>query len=302
MKKIFGILGLLIFVCLITGLLNPDQFLTEYNIRNLVRRSALFAVFSIGVAFVIITGGIDLSIGSVVALVGCLLPYLLVHEKWPVSRALIAVILISLVIGLFHGLLITKLRLQPFVVTLCGLMLYRGIARGITRDQTQGFGTIFKDLNYLASGKPFAMSWLIAGVGAVLIVWALLPQRNRERSMPRIATIIIGVIIALIGTAPLWWRFAPDTTSVDPDAYAQMSFWRRGLIDFRHAGAEEIPALLLYWLGLLTCVAGCLWFCIVSLRAAPSIAGLKPSRRCCNCPRCGWCCASRWDWRLPVGG
>jgi ribose/xylose/arabinose/galactoside ABC-type transport system permease subunit len=268
MKKIFGILGLLVFVCLLTGLLNPQRFLSDYNIGNLVRRSSLFAIFSIGVAFVIITGGIDLSIGSVVALIGCLLPYLLVHEKWPVSKAIIVVIIISLAIGLFHGLLITKLRLQPFVVTLCGLMLYRGIARGITRDQTQGFGNVFKDLNYLASGKPFAMTWFIAAVGIVLIIWALLPRRDRERALPRAAMAVIGLIIALIGTAPLWWRFTPDTTSVDPDLFAQMPFWRRGIIELRAANGEEIPALLLYWLGLLTCLAGCLWFAILSLRIA----------------------------------
>jgi ribose/xylose/arabinose/galactoside ABC-type transport system permease subunit len=266
MKKIFGILGLLIFVCLVTGLLNPERFLSEYNIGNLVRRSSLFAIFSIGVAFVIITGGIDLSIGSVVALIGCLLPYLLMHEKWPVSRAIILVITISLLIGLFHGLLITKLRLQPFVVTLCGLLLYRGIARGITRDQTQGFGNIFKDLNYLASGKPFSVTWLIAAVGVVLIVWALLPRRTREQGMPRAVMIIMGAIIALIGTAPLWWRFTPDTTSVDPDVFTQMWFWQRGIIELRAADAEQVPALLLYWLGLLTCTGGVVWFTILSLR------------------------------------
>src|SRR5258705_8793822 len=207
MKKIFGILGLLVFVCLVTGLLNPERFLSEYNIGNLVRRSSLFAIFSIGVAFVIITGGIDLSIGSVVALVGCLLPWLLIHEKWPIGSAIVTVITVSLAIGLFHGLLITKLRLQPFVVTLCGLMLYRGIARGITRDQTQGFGTVFKSLNYLASGKPFSMTWFIAGAGVLLLIWALLPRREREQAVPRAVMIALGLVIALIGTAPLWWRF-----------------------------------------------------------------------------------------------
>ncbi len=274
MKKIFGILGLLVFVCLVTGLLNPERFLSEYNIGNLVRRSSLFAIFSIGVAFVIITGGIDLSIGSVVALVGCLLPWLLMHEKWPVSSAIIVVIAVSLAIGLFHGLLITKLRLQPFVVTLCGLMLYRGIARGITRDQTQGFGTIFKSLNYLASGKPFAMTWFIAAVGLVLIVWALLPQRQRERRVPLGVIVVVGVIVALIGTAPLWWRFHPDTNSVDPDTFAAMPFWRRAIIEFRAADAEEIPTLLLYWLGLTSCALGCLWFIVLSLRAAKKTVAL----------------------------
>ena len=46
--------------------------------------------------------------------------------------------------GATHGFLVTRMRLQPFVVTLCGLLLYRGIARGITRDQTQGFGIVYQ--------------------------------------------------------------------------------------------------------------------------------------------------------------
>src|SRR5437899_11593589 len=124
MKKIFGILGLLVFVCLVTGLLNPERFLSEYNIGNLVRRSSLFAIFSIGVAFVIITGGIDLSIGSVVALVGCLLPWLLMHEKWTVGSAIIVVITVSLAIGLVYGLLIITLLLQAFEVMRYSLLLY----------------------------------------------------------------------------------------------------------------------------------------------------------------------------------
>ena len=73
MKKILGILSLLVFVFVATSILS-DVFLDSYNLENLLRRTALFGIISIGVAFVIITGGIDLSIGSVVCLVGCGLP------------------------------------------------------------------------------------------------------------------------------------------------------------------------------------------------------------------------------------
>ncbi len=155
MKKIFGILGLLIAVCLVTASLS-DSFLSAYNVENVLRRSALFGILSIGVAFVIITGGIDLSLGSVVCLVGCALPWLLTVQHWPMPLALLTVAAVSLGIGLFHGLLVTKLRIQPFIVTLCGLLLYRGIARGFTADQTVGFGNEFKSLRLLATGKvPF---------------------------------------------------------------------------------------------------------------------------------------------------
>ncbi len=152
MKKTLGIFALLATVCVVTILLS-DRFLTAYNLENVIRRTALFGIISIGVAFVIITGGIDLSVGSLICLVGCGLPWLLSVKGIPLPVALAAVLGVSLLIGLSHGLLITKLRLQPFVVTLCGLLLYRGLARGLTGDQTQGFGTAHDGLRWLATGK-----------------------------------------------------------------------------------------------------------------------------------------------------
>ncbi len=152
MKKILGILGLLIFICVITALMS-DRFLTQYNIENLLRRSALFGILSIGAGFVIITGGIDLSIGSVVCLIGCLMPWMLVDQGLSVPTTLAITAAMSLVIGVTHGLLITKLKLQPFVVTLCGLLFYRGLTRGIVQDQTQGFQGEFKTLRAISQGQ-----------------------------------------------------------------------------------------------------------------------------------------------------
>lgn len=151
MKKNLGILGLLIFVCLLTALC-ADGFLSEYNVENLIRRTALFGIISIGAAFVIITSGIDLSIGSVVCLIGCLTPWLLVNQGVSVPLTLIILLAVSLAIGLMHGLLITKLKLQPFVVTLCGLLIYRGLTRGFLDDQTTGFKGQFDGLRKLATG------------------------------------------------------------------------------------------------------------------------------------------------------
>jgi ribose transport system permease protein len=150
-KKVLGILGLLIFVCVATALMS-DSFLSQFNVENLVRRSALFGIISIGAAFVIITSGIDLSIGSVVCLTGCLLPWLLVGQGFDPVAAVSLLMAVSLGIGLVHGLLITKVRLQPFVVTLCGLLVYRGLTRGLVADQTQGFKGGYEGLRFLAQG------------------------------------------------------------------------------------------------------------------------------------------------------
>ncbi len=152
MKKILGILGLLVFVCVFTAIENP-KFRDHYNVENTIRWTSLFGILSIGVAFVIITGGIDLSIGSLVGLTGSMLPWLLTEKHWSVPLSLAAVLALSLCVGLLHGLLITKMRLQPFVVTLCGLLFYRGAARYLTDDSTQGFGTGYQNLKYFASGK-----------------------------------------------------------------------------------------------------------------------------------------------------
>lgn len=153
MKKILGILGILIFVILATIVLSDGIFLRPFNLENLIRRTALYGIISIGVGFVIITGGIDLSIGSVVCLIGCGLPWLLTIQDWSLSSSLLAAFFVSILIGLMHGLLITKLKLQPFVVTLCGLLMYRGITRGFTGDQTQGFGTDFKSIRSISTAE-----------------------------------------------------------------------------------------------------------------------------------------------------
>lgn len=152
MRKIAGILALLVAICLFSAL-TSEYFLTAFNIENLLRRSALFAIISIGAGIVIMGRGIDLSIGSVVCLVGILTPWLLTQHHWSPWLVLPAMLALSIAIGVAHGLLITKLKLQPFIVTLCGLLIYRGIARGITADQTQGFGGAFATLRYLANGR-----------------------------------------------------------------------------------------------------------------------------------------------------
>ncbi len=151
MKKNLGILGLLVVVCIITAL-SAEGFLSEFNIENLIRRTALFGIISIGAALVIITSGIDLSIGSVVCLIGCLTPWLLVTKGFSLPLTLLIIFLLSLTIGVVHGLLITKLKLQPFIVTLCGLLIYRGVTRGFLDDQTTGFKGDFDGLRQIALG------------------------------------------------------------------------------------------------------------------------------------------------------
>ncbi len=173
MNKNRGLIILLLVACLCTYLLN-DRFLHPANVENLLRRTALFSLISIGVSFVIVSGGIDLSIGSVVCLVGTLLPWLAVHQGWSWPIALALLLAVASVLGFLHGVLITKLRLQPFIVTLCGLLLYRGITRGLTADQTQGFGLGFEELRSISLTRFSLGDTLPVAIPSVVFITMLI--------------------------------------------------------------------------------------------------------------------------------
>ena len=169
MKKNLGLLLLLVAACLVTYLLN-DRFFAPVNIENLLRRPALFSLISIGAAFVITSGGIDLSIGSMVCLVGTLFPWMSASNGFPWFPSMVLLLIIAALLGAFHGVLITKLNLQPFIVTLCGLLLYRGIIRGLTGDQTQGFGLEFEGLRSVALTKISLGGLLPVAIPSVVFV------------------------------------------------------------------------------------------------------------------------------------
>src|SRR5262250_1842226 len=170
-RKELGIFILLFLLCVIVAIKNP-QFLGAANLQNMTRLIGTFGIFSIGGGFVIITGGIDLSVGSVFALLGILMSMMLTEWHWPAALAVVTVVGVGTALGLVHGLLITRLKLQPFIVTLCGLLLYRGIARYISQDTTKGFGAQdFDWLRGLATGTlasipmPFV---LLAGIAVIM--------------------------------------------------------------------------------------------------------------------------------------
>ena len=154
LKKDAGLFFLIVVVGTVVALINP-RFLSAINIANTANLVGLFGMFSIAQGFVIITGGIELSSGSMIALLGVLFVDLIANKGVPWPLAALLVLAIGLVLGFIHGVLITKKRLQPFVVTLCGLLIYRGMARFYTADATAGFsyGMNFESLEYLTTGR-----------------------------------------------------------------------------------------------------------------------------------------------------
>src|SRR5947209_10251279 len=124
------LLGILIMVLVAYGLLmasDPNARSVGVH-QDMAKRLGFYGVITLGAGLLIISGGIDLSIGSVVGF-GAVVFALLVEARWPAGLALAAVLAGGAVIGMCHGLLVTRLGLQPFLVTLCGLFVYRGLSR-----------------------------------------------------------------------------------------------------------------------------------------------------------------------------
>jgi ribose transport system permease protein len=176
MRKELGVFVLLVVLCAIVAAKDP-AFLSGANLQNLARLIGMYGIFSIGLGVVIITSGIDLSVGSIFALLGVLLSIMLTEWHLPAALAVVLVVAVSVGLGLVHGLLVTRLNIQPFIVTLCGLLFYRGLARFIADDETKGFGTGqgFEWLTSLATGSLFGVpSPFILLIVVAAVMWVVL--------------------------------------------------------------------------------------------------------------------------------
>lgn len=186
MKKLLGItlfLGLLYFLLLQA---DPRAASVE-NHKNLAQRIGKYGILCLGAGLLMVTGGIDLSIGAVVGLaatVGAMLlngrmPGLLetqadgaaVPHPLPPWAMVPLVLLLGAVIGLWHGFLTTKLKLQAFVVTLCGLFIYRGLARWLAGDSSQAAPT--QDPGFIAM-KGLLYSGDVAGLPKFFVLFLVL--------------------------------------------------------------------------------------------------------------------------------
>ena len=234
-RKTLGVIFLVILVVVFTGIREP-AFIGLGSLSNMAKWTGLYGILAVGVCFVIITGGIDLSMGSLVGLSGVLFPTLLVRFGWPVAGAIPLVLLCGALIGLIHGLLITGLRLQPFLVTLCGLFVYRGLARSAGEDRVVGFGTDFTGLkeglvrgDFLGLPMPFVILLVIAVIAAVFLNrtiygrYLLALGRNEEaarfsgvstKAMKVVAYVICSTLASLAGIL-----FVLENNSATPSTF-----------------------------------------------------------------------------------
>jgi ribose/xylose/arabinose/galactoside ABC-type transport system permease subunit len=159
----------MLIICILAAM-RPDTFLTLDNFLNVLRRSSVLGIIAIGMTFVIISGGIDLSVGSMLAICGMIGAAVMEAigganpQGWALVMGTIAGVTGGILSGLANGILITQFRLQPFIVTLGTMSFFRGVAL-VMRD---GQPINVSDYKYLGEGVI-----LVAPVSVVIFAVAI---------------------------------------------------------------------------------------------------------------------------------
>ncbi|MER8389555.1 ABC transporter permease [Mesorhizobium sp. M0904] len=135
-NALFGLtlLALLVLLWVILSVATPS-FASANNISNLLRQGSMIAILAVGQTFVIITGGIDLSVGAVVGFATVIVA-MLINAGTPVFLAILITLLVGVAIGMFHGFGIVKMGLPPFIITLATLTSLRGIGLLMTNGNS----------------------------------------------------------------------------------------------------------------------------------------------------------------------
>jgi galactofuranose transport system permease protein len=165
---ILALVALIIF-----GALRYDNFLSQYNILSFLRYNSMFALIALGMAFVIMTGGIDLSVGGVAALSSVVAAMLSTHSWW---AGLAGGVCAGLAIGVMNGLIITRMKIQPFIATLAAMLAAYGAALLLANNQSvsvsydTGFTNIGQE-DFLGFPIP---AWI--AIAAYVLGWLFLER------------------------------------------------------------------------------------------------------------------------------
>ncbi|HYY58783.1 MAG TPA: ribose ABC transporter permease, partial [Pyrinomonadaceae bacterium] len=165
-----GALLALVVVCVLATTRYED-FLTERNLLNVLRQNSMLGLVALGMTFVILTGGIDLSVGSLLAVAGVIAANLAGRGM---LLAVLAAVAFTTVLGLVNGVVIAKARIQPFIVTLAMMIAARGLALAATGEESVRVDKLSETFTWLGQGKlgpipipvvvllvAYAVGWLV---------------------------------------------------------------------------------------------------------------------------------------------
>jgi len=200
----FGIVIIFLLVAAIFAGIEP-RVIAPSQLISVLNRSSWVAVAAIGMTFAICSGGFDLSVGSIMSLSGCLMAKLIMDNGLPTGWAMLVTLGIAACCGLVNGLLITKMRIQPFVATLATMLIFDGV----TQTYTGNIGTFIKTGQY-AQGLSF--------IGRGLPVNITIAGQSSEISLVKIVVVVVLFALAIIVYQNT--RFGTKVRAVGSNEYA----------------------------------------------------------------------------------
>ena len=167
LNRLGPLLGLVLVIAVFAILIgNPERYLSLKNLRTVLAQTVIVGIGAIGMTMIIISGGIDLSVGSAIALTG-VIAALGINAGWSTGVALGAGIIVGGAVGWVNGLAITRLRVVPFIATLGMLGVARGVAKGIAGSQTVNMPDTWANDLLLTIPKP---QWLLVAPGVWIAI------------------------------------------------------------------------------------------------------------------------------------
>jgi ribose transport system permease protein len=235
-RKVIGMALLWFGLCALTAVIDP-KFLDLTNMQNLSRQIAMLAVIAIGEGIVVLSGGIDLSVGSIMTFTALTVAYgseKLGYSPWLMSALALAM---CALVGVLHGFMTTKLNLQPFIVTLGTMLFFRGFSRGFVNDNTFGYDKAGPAFKMLGDGEIWGIPTpvlILLGVAAIAAFYVHLTKygvylfaigRNEKAAsysgvnVPRMKTTAYVTCAVLCGIGGI--LYATYSNSVQPATTAQ---------------------------------------------------------------------------------
>lgn len=204
----YGLIIVLIILAIVFQVLTDDLFLSSRNVAVLLRQASITGIVACGVCLVIVSGEIDLSIGSAVGLAAIGFAYLVSIAGWPPLQALAATAVLGVVLGAWQGFLVAVVGVPAFVVTLAGLLIFKGIGLIVTNGNT--ISGLPPEVVWVGSGlldlpatAIFAASLLVVFLGVQALAGRLNPQALRRNWLRiALAAVLVGTGLFYVATGP----------------------------------------------------------------------------------------------------
>ncbi len=234
----YAMLGALIFIMLIFGLLTEGKLIWPRNISMLIRQNSYVLILAIGMMLCILTGGnIDLSVGSLVALVSAMSGLLATTLGWPAWIAIILSVITGLLAGIWQGFWIAFVKVPPFITTLSGMLVFRGINNIILDGQTLPLPQL-----YVTIGAGSVPDFAPKTVPDFLHIGDLLKLQNKPEFI-NVTTLVVGLVLSVIYVIYLFI----NRKSKLAKGYEVPSF---GAVVGKAVGVFIIVNIFFYWLAM----------------------------------------------------